>query len=213
MTEEIETLREKKTTSAPSAAVPAFVLKKKSARLATIRETLDPVLVNPSPVLVEFGCGHGHWLTDYAAAHPGELCLGLDLISARVRKANAKRARHELAHLLFLKAEANEFLSVWPEDRLIHSVFMLFPDPWPKKRHHKNRMIQTAFLDRLVAITPLGARFHFRTDDRDYFEWATEHFAAHPGWAIDATLPWPWERPTIFQMKMEDWSSLIAVRV
>lgn len=213
MSEQIESpCKEDEAQTVPS-AIPAFVLEKKNARLAAIRERLDPILTNSSSVLVEFGCGHGHWLTDYASAHPDELCLGLDLISARVRKSNAKRARHELDHLLFLKAEANEFLSVWPDARPIHQAFMLFPDPWPKKRHHKNRMIQTAFLDRLVALMPPGARFHFRTDDLEYFEWATEHFEVHLGWQIDPTLPWPWERPTIFQMKMKDWRSLIAVRV
>jgi len=193
-------------------AIPAFVEERRQARIAELRAEILERLPPKGPLVVEFGCGHGHWLNAYAEAHPGHYCLGLDLISLRVRKSLAKRDKRGLGNLHFLKAEAMEFLAAWPRERSIDAVFMLFPDPWPKKRHHKNRMIQPAFLDAVAERTASGGRFHFRTDDADYFAWTEEHFAAHPSWHIDPSLPWPWETPTLFQNFMESWSSLIATR-
>lgn len=197
-----------------TAMIPDWVLENRRKRIESIRAAVvEAISARSGSVLVEFGCGHGHWLTDYAVAHPNTICLGLDILSARVRKANAKRDRRGLAHLRFLKAEASEFLEAWPPEYRMDAVFMLFPDPWPKKRHHKNRMIQTAFLDQVANRMPSGGRFHFRTDDESYFQWAREHFEMHPEWSVSSDLPWPWEAPTYFQSMMKSWSSLIAVRV
>jgi tRNA (guanine-N7-)-methyltransferase len=192
--------------------IPVFVAERRQARVLALRDRLESLLPTSGSVVVEFGCGHGHWLTAYAEAHPHVCCVGLDLLSARVRKAEAKGAKRDLPRLRFLKAEATEFLEAWPTNRRIDAVFMLFPDPWPKKRHHKNRMVQAAFLDRLAAVVRGGGRFHFRTDDAAYFEWTEALLAEHPAWALDGDLPWPWETPTLFQNFMASWSSLIAVR-
>lgn len=185
----------------------------KERRIASLRLALSESFPPQTPITVEFGCGHGHWLTAYAEAHPEKACLGVDLVTQRIRKAQAKRDKRNLAHLHFLKAEAGELLAAWPADRPPAEVFMLFPDPWPKARHHKHRMIQPALLDRLAELMPRGARFHFRTDHTDYFEWTREHFSLHPGWRIDPEALWPWETESYFQKLMDSWQSLVAERV
>lgn len=207
----VEGPESRRSASSPG-GVPAFVRAKRQGRVDELRRELVSLLGSAQDCVLEFGCGHGHWLTAYAEAHPGQQCFGIDLISARVRKSHAKRERFGLRNVHFLKAEATELLEAWPEDRPVGAVFMLFPDPWPKKRHHKNRMIQTPFLDQVAGRMPAGARFHFRTDDAGYFEWTREHFESHPAWRIDEAADWPWETPTYFQQLMESWSSLIAVR-
>jgi tRNA (guanine-N7-)-methyltransferase len=187
-------------------------LERQRERISALRHALESDFAAGDPVILEFGCGHGHWLTSYAEADPTRACLGIDLISDRVRKANAKRTKRRLGKLHFYKAEAGEILQAWPVDRPIAAIFMLFPDPWPKARHHKHRMIQHAFLTEIATRVPAGTRFHFRTDHEDYFAWAMEHFAEHPGWQLIPDAPWPWETPTVFQKLMDSWQSLIAER-
>ena len=68
--------------------------------------------------VLEIGCGHGHYLSDYASAHPEEHCIGIDLLNRRVEKADRKKEKRELSKLQFLKAEAVEFLETLPERNL-----------------------------------------------------------------------------------------------
>ena len=75
-------------------------------------------------------------------------------------------------------------------------MFILFPDPWPKTRHHKRRLVSTATLDRLAMLMRQGAELRLATDDRDYLAWMLEHATAHPDFAWLARGPADWrERP------------------
>lgn len=181
-------------------------------RIETLKADIKEVLSGIDTLTLEFGCGHGHYLTAYAEAHPEEQCLGLDLITKRIEKANAKSEKRNLSNVRFLKAEALELLSVFPDTVQIGKVFMLFPDPWPKKRHYKNRMIQSSFLSDLAQKCPKDAQFFYRTDHAGYFEWTKEHFEQHSDWEIDAETPWPFEQTSYFQDMMDSWQSLVARR-
>lgn len=162
---------------------------------------------------LEIGCGHGHFLAAYAAAHPGEYCVGVDLLTKRIGRALRKRDRAGLRNLDFFKADAFEFLEAMPDAARLARIFFLHPDPWPKLRHHKNRLVQTRLLDRLAALaTPGVTRLHFRTDHGGYFEWTREKIAAHPAWRIVEGAPWPFEQETFFSKLLPDHQSLIAER-
>ena len=187
-------------------------LQKQAARKAELRERLETDLSGVTSMLLEAGCGHGHWLNNYAEAHPDEVCVGVDLISWRIRKANEKRDKRGLKHLFFVKAELGEFFEVLPQEISFHTTVMLFPDPWPKARHHRRRMVQNAFLDELAQRTKAGGIFCFRTDDRPYFEWTIEHLTEHAMWEIDPSHPWPHESETYFQGLMDEYFSVVAVR-
>lgn len=181
-------------------------------RTAALRASIEAAFPPGAPIALELGCGHGHWLTAFAEAHPDRAFLGLDLISHRIRRALAKKEKRGLDRLHFLKGEARELLTAWPADRVLADVFMLFPDPWPKARHHKHRMVQTALLDRLAELMPTGGRFCFRTDHPEYFEWTRQLVEAHPEWRIASSDAWPWETETVFQRLMDSWQSLVATR-
>ncbi|MGN0834550.1 MAG: tRNA (guanine(46)-N(7))-methyltransferase TrmB [Candidatus Spyradosoma sp.] len=153
---------------------------------------------------LEIGCGHGHFLAAYAAAFPQESCIGIDLITKRVERALRKRDLAGLANLDFFKADAEEFFEALPPKVMLDKLFLLFLDPWPKKRHHKNRIVQTATLDLWAARSRPGAKIFFRTEHAEFFEWAREHVAAHPAWEIVPDAPWPFERETYFQSILPD---------
>lgn len=167
-------------------------------------------LNNYGPIVLEIGSGHGHFLTAYAQAHPQSHCLGVDLMASRLLRSDKKKVRLGLKNLSFMKAEAAELLDSWPETALIDTVYILFPDPWPKRRHHKNRLIQPDFLTLLASrIAPHG-RLYFRTDDAGYFNWALSYIKSHPFWKHLEFAPWGFEMKTVFESKALAHQSLIA---
>ncbi|MGC4072419.1 MAG: methyltransferase domain-containing protein [Nibricoccus sp.] len=161
---------------------------------------------------LEIGCGHGHFLTSYAIHHPSTFCIGIDLIVDRVARAGRKKDRARLTNLHFLQAEAGEFLDSLPAGAQFADVFVLFPDPWPKRRHHKNRLIQPEFLTKLASRMDSGARLCFRTDYAPYFAEASRTIGAHGAWDIPSSAPWPHELETVFQSRAAGFQSLVALR-
>lgn len=184
-----------------------------ASRLADLRARLASLLPAAKPVTLEIGSGHGHFLTGYAAAHPERLCLGIDIIGDRLDRAARKSGRARLANIHWLHAEARLFLEAFPSGSLIDETFLLFSDPWPKRRHWKNRVLQPAFLGELAARTRPGGRLYFRTDHADYFAQGLDFARTHSGWEVDASAAWPFELPTVFQQRAESHQSFIARRV
>lgn len=193
---------------------PAFSLDDFITRQKTRRDLLATQLRSRLPsgsITLEIGSGHGHFLTAYATAHP-ESCVGIDICRSRVLRSGRKQERAALGNLLFFRCDADDFLSCLPEEITIGRVFILFPDPWSKRRHHKNRLISENFLTNLAATTALAGELYFRTDHLPYFEAAAEVIAAHTDWKIQKTI-WPFESPTVFQDRAENYWSLAAHRI
>ena len=187
-------------------------LEKQAARKAELVKTCRADLAGVDRILFEAGCGHGHWLADYAEANPGMICAGIDLISWRVRKGNEKKVKRGLQNLHFYKAELSEFLGALPAAIRFDRTVLLFPDPWPKAKHHRRRMVQPSFLDEVARRTDRGGEFCFRSDDRPYFDWTVEHLSEHPDWEIDESAQWPYESETYFQSLMDGYYSVVAKR-
>lgn len=191
---------------------PAYAreLEKQRLRKESLQSECVAALKDCRQLLFEAGCGHGHWLTNYAEAHPEKICLGIDLIALRVRKARAKRDKRGLNNLHFFKAELSEFLEVLPAEIRFESTVLLFPDPWPKARHHRRRMVQSDLLDVLAERTDRGGLFYFRSDDRPYFDWTCELLEENPYWSIEPEVPWLHETETYFQSLMDSYFSVVA---
>jgi tRNA (guanine-N7-)-methyltransferase len=181
-------------------------------RRRDLRARFSLILPTGQPFVWEIGCGHGHFLTAYAQAHPHETCVGIDIVSERIERANKKRDRAKLANLHFLHAEARLFLETLPAEARFSRLFILFPDPWPKLRHHKHRIMQPDFLSDAAKRAGEGARLYFRTDFTPYFEDTRLVLSEHTAWSPDATAveAWPFEQETVFQSRAENYHSLIA---
>ncbi len=188
-------------------------LEKQKQRKAMLKAECATALGNTDRILFEAGCGHGHWLANYAIQYPQLHCVGIDLIAGRIRKAIQKRDKRGLGNLHFFKAELTEFLEVLPRHIRFDMTVLLFPDPWPKAKHHRRRMVQHAFLDIIADRTDPGGCFCFRSDDVPYYEWTIEHLETHPKWEIDSTAEWPHETETYFQEMMDSYQSVIARRI
>ncbi len=196
--------------SPPISTLPYDVVR--TERVRAIREQFV-ALGPPKRFTLEIGSGHGHFLNAYARAAEDRFCLGIDIVLDRLDRSERKRARAALSNVAFLRAEASEFLVALPEDFSIQEAFILFPDPWPKRRHHKNRLMRPEFLHALAERCVPGAPLYFRTDHSEYFSAAQEVLSAHPRWRPAPTMKWPFELETVFQARATAFHSLIATRV
>ena len=197
----------------PCPASLADVLQRTHERQLVLKERLESDFAGHGHYVLEIGCGHGHWLAGYAAAYPDDYCIGIDLMSRRIEKTLRKKTKQGLNNLRAYKAEANEFLDCLPPGVSFERVFIMYPDPWPKQRHHRRRLLQSAFLSRLAEYTLPGAQLYFRTDQQPYFEWACRRLRTHSDWQMEASLPWPYEQETFFQKILPQHVSFTAVRL
>ena len=183
-----------------------------AARQAALRTELAAILPAASAIVLEIGSGHGHFLVQYASEHPQKLCIGVDLIGERIVRAKKKATRAKLTNCHFIRAEAKELIEALPAGVTLAEVWVLFPDPWPKKRHHKNRILQPAFFEFLAERTGKGTRLYFRTDHVEYFQWVVARMPEVKSWQVDPQAPWALEHETVFQARAPSYQSLVAVR-
>ena len=162
---------------------------------------LDPASLfaePPSQIWLEIGFGGGEHLAGQAERHPETGFIGCEVFENGVVKLLGEVERRRLANVRVYADDARPLLAALAP-RSIARVFILFPDPWPKPRHHKRRLIQAATLDRLAEIMLDGAELRLATDDPSYLAWMLEHATAHPAFSWTARGPGDWrERP-------EDW--------
>lgn len=182
-------------------------------RLAALRATVAATLPPAGPLVLELGCGHGHFLARYAVEFPARFCVGVDFSGDRINRAQRKAERAGLANCCFIRAEAGEFLSVLPPAITFEEIWVLFPDPWPKKRHHKNRLLQPGFFETVGRRAGEGTKLYFRTDHTGYFKAVEEFLPSLTTWRRpERTDDWPLEHETVFQARAASYHSLIAVR-
>ena len=167
---------------------------------------LDPAsffATPPREVWLEIGFGGGEHLAWQAAANPDLGLIGCEPYENGI-----------VALLGHVRDQGLANVRIWPDDarpllaRLapasIARAFVLFPDPWPKARHHKRRLIQAPFLDLLAAALRPGAELRIATDHAGYLDWILERAPVHPGFALAERLDarpdgWP-------QTRYEAWS-------
>ena len=101
---------------------------------------------NSAPVILEIGFGNGEATWQMARAQPGENYLGVEVHLPGVGRLLLKMEEHGLSNIRIACADAVEFLRARVPESSLAGVRIYFPDPWPKKRHHKRRMIQTEFV-------------------------------------------------------------------
>jgi len=131
------------------------------------------------PIEVELGSGDGSFLANYAKLHPERNFLGVERLLGRLRKLNRKGLRAGLTNAALLRLEASYVIEFMVAPESVDALHVYFPDPWPKRKHRKNRLINERFTEITAKVVKVGGVVYLRTDDLDYFEQMTRVFGAN----------------------------------
>ncbi len=131
------------------------------------------------PLEVDLGCGDGSFLMEMAREHPERDFLGVERLLGRVRKVCRKITRRHLDNARVLRLDSRYVVEWLLPETSVSRLHLLCPDPWPKLRHHRRRVMQVEFFDAVRRALVPGGEFLFMTDHEEYFRWAAEKVAAY----------------------------------
>lgn len=145
--------------------------------------SLSSIFENENPISIEFCSGHGDWIVDLAKKDPNRNWIAVEKQFERARKIFSKREKADLKNLLIVCGEAHTFIKYYLKENVVENIFVNFPDPWPKGRHAKHRLIHTDFLDEISRIVKKGGSATFVTDDPTYAENMISLTSSHDKWS------------------------------
>ena len=128
------------------------------------------VFNNAQPVELEIGTGKAGFLLRRAQEHPERNFLGIEWANEYYRFAVDRMQRWQVANVRLLRADASHFIRVVCPRNSLSALHVFYPDPWPKRRHHKRRLFQKPFVDAAVDCLVPGARWAVQTDHAEYFQ-------------------------------------------
>ena len=131
---------------------------------------LAEIFRREGPVEVDLGCGDGTFLAALAERFPERNFLGIERLLGRVRSACGKAARGGLRNVRVLRVETSYAVEFLLPPRSVEIIHLLFPDPWPKKRHHRRRVVTESFLAAVHRVLAANGRLRIATDQEDYFQ-------------------------------------------
>jgi len=134
-------------------------------------------------IYLEIGSGKGEFIAQASAQKPNVNFIGIELKSRRITTISKKLDPEINSNVkLFRSYVTTEFMNRFPAES-IDRIYVFHPDPWPKKRHYKKRLIQTDFLDALYKVLKSDGEVYLSTDFKDYADWIIDHFKANDGFA------------------------------
>jgi tRNA (guanine-N7-)-methyltransferase len=143
------------------------------------------------PAVLEIGFGGGEHLVAQAATAPDQRFIGVEPFINGVASCLRHIEESSVQNVRLHQGDARDVIARLP-DRSVELCYILFPDPWPKVRHHKRRLIQPSFLDELARVLKPDAEVRFATDWANYAAWALGHFSrdARFAWTAEAAEDW-----------------------
>jgi len=164
------------------------------------RLKFECVFPTQQPVEVELGAGDGSFVVEWARRHPDCNVLAVERLLGRLRKIDRKGRRAGLTNLRAFRIEAGYFLEYLCPLEAVAALHVYFPDPWPKRKQKKNRLVNAPFTNLVARVLQPEGWIFLRTDSVEYFAQMQEVFGANrrfrPGETPPelATLPTDFER-------------------
>lgn len=152
------------------------------------RMKAEEIMRSGRPLEIDLGCGDGRFLLEMAARYPDRDFLGVERLLGRVRKVCKNIGKRGLENARVLRLESRYTAEWLLPPACVSRLHLLCPDPWPKLRHHRRRLIQEEFLQAIWDLLEPGGEFLFKTDHPEYFDWANEKVAAFEKFE---RLDWP----------------------
>jgi len=138
---------------------------------------------------IDMGCARGKFLVAMAERYPERHFLGVEWQADRVKRTGNKIARLGIPNARVEQGEGLVAVKQWFPPASVDVIHVLFPDPWPKRRHHVRRLVQAEFFAAVRPALKPGGRLRFRTDDRPYFEAVSALAVTLPDWRLVADEP------------------------
>lgn len=135
------------------------------------------------PLILELGMGTGDFLVSMAERNPHQFFLGVEVKADRIMKGFQKAGNNTLENIAFLRSSIEELQRLKVPEA--NSIFLLFPDPWPKKRHIRRRLVSPFFLDLYRTILKKNGQLIFKTDDELLFSYGLEQLEKK-SWKINS---------------------------
>lgn len=148
----------------------------------------------PSEIRLEIGFGDGEHLVNEASAAPDVAFIGCEPFVNGVAKAVAAINDRGLRNIRIFGGDARDLLNALP-DASLSRIELLYPDPWPKRRHHKRRIVSQDFLNAVARVLRVGCEFRFATDIDDYCAWTLDRVRDAPHFRWTARRPCDWLTP------------------
>ncbi len=164
-------------------------------------ESVDPATFfapDMRNIWLEIGFGSGEHLVRQAIENPSVGFIGCEPFINGVARLLADIEKHDIKNVRIFRDDARILLRAMP-DQSIGRTFILFPDPWPKKRHHKRRIIGPLTIPFLTHLMRIGAELRIATDDPSYKEWILQYLLACEAFEWRARQPRDW------RIRPEDW--------
>lgn len=157
---------------------------------------LDPgaLFSDKAGVVLEIGYGGGEHLALEAGRHPQTGFIGSEVFSGGIAKLLQHIDEQGLENVRLFTDDALKLLVKLP-DASLDGAYLLYPDPWPKTRHHKRRFISPTTLGELARVLKPGALFRFASDIEDYANWTLAHVLRAPEFRFAPEVPGGWHRP------------------
>jgi len=157
---------------------------------------IDPKTIAPdaAETWLEIGFGGGEHMVAQAARAPGVLLLGAEPFFNGFASAVRHIEEAGVSNVRVLQGDARALLAALPDASLAR-VFILFPDPWPKARHHKRRLVQDEVIAEMARAVRPGGRLRFATDWADYADWTLRRLLRSPDWRWIAQGADDWRTP------------------
>lgn len=148
-------------------------------RLRSIVDRMDlgEVFVRPQPLEVELGSGDGSFLVEWATRNSDRNFIGVERLLGRLRKIDRKGRRAGLTNLCGIQIESAYFLEYLLPPGCARAIHLYFPDPWPKRKQRRNRIVNERFPTLAAQVLVPGGYVYLRTDDADYFAQMRDVFA------------------------------------
>ncbi|SFZ84901.1 tRNA (guanine-N7-)-methyltransferase [Devosia enhydra] len=157
---------------------------------------LDPhtLLPEAARIILEIGYGGGEHLARKAAEAPDTGFIGCEVFSGGIAKMVQAIDENGLANVRLFTDDALKLLVTLPAAS-VDAVYLLYPDPWPKTRHHKRRFVSHTTLGELARVLRPGGTFHFATDIEDYANWTLAHVLRAPEFRFETNAAGDWHVP------------------
>jgi tRNA (guanine-N7-)-methyltransferase len=162
------------------------------------------VFRNRAPMVIEIGFGMGRATADIALKNPEVNYLGIEVHKPGIGRLLWDIEKMSIKNIRIIEGDATEIITKKIRDNSVSAFHIFFPDPWPKKRHHKRRLVKHPFTDLLAAKLLPGGYIYFISDWADYADWALKELSATPALVNKYPAfsePQEWRPETEFEKK------------